>query len=274
MRGVWTRDGVLMTVHARGIDFPRGHALGTTAGRMTPDGDLVFDGSYPGCAAGPVTYRWALGDAGLGLVPTVDGCPERAALLGGTFERALGYPDTGSGSTEKGTAYAVDDFTVPFRVTTPPDLPTSVESHSPTVVTVSGRVGSGMPIVTFMIPGYGVDQPCDGKASARRQLAPDGVGAYLQRQTQVSLEPMGTLTVGNEKTRFVHAVPVDGQGCTEIALFATSESFRPWTIQESTRIGVAEVGGTDVVVLVSTDAGSESEERWVSELLGSIEWAQ
>jgi len=273
IRGEWTRDHLQISVRRRSIDIGTHGVLGATTATVAPDGSVQIIEAKGTCAGITGTYQVESGGDALRLTAVDDACPDRIALLAGSYERALGHPDTGSVPIVPGTRYVATDFTVPFRVTIPAGHAAYVDSNKRDFLNISAMIEGSMATVTLVVPQGDILQPCGVSPTGKRTPYPDWVPAFLDKLIEVDFEQVGFLDVGTEPTRLVRAIPRDDT-CEQAASFATAQSFHSIPIAPSTPMGVIERGGVHILILLARKPDSTAEVAWVRDLLGSIEWLQ
>ena len=273
LRGAWAHDEV-------GLDFDRRTLtlrLGISARppvlvRSDRPGELVLTGAFtlPRCGSG-ATYGWSVDPEGLRLSSLDESCPERAALLQRSFERALGHPDTGSVPTEPGVSYVASEFGHRFRVVMPSAASTLVGSNQPEWITLFPTAGDAT--VTFLVPQAGPTDPCDATSHGRIRVDGEaGVAAYIQTLTTVRVRSAEAVGVGHEIVPTVRVEPVDVARCPELDLFWLGERFGYYNVADGTRMAVVERDGPDVVILISVGSASPGTDAWIRDLLTSVEW--
>ena len=275
IQGEWAGDNVMLRVGSRVIDIPAVGTLGPTTATSRADGSLAIIGSAEGCPVSTATYHWSFEEPTLRLESLDDQCPARVSLLQGAFQRSLAHPDTGPAIAEPKRSYVVKDFSVPFRVEAPSEqgMRTYIESYRTDFITLHPIAGGTDMNLTFIVPQEGLLDPCDTRDGARTPFGGRRVGAYLANLRDVTLEPAGSVDIAGEETPLVRVASADPRCSEAVALFWTGgRSFHPYSVEPSTRIAIVERGNVDVVILMSRGEGTGRGERWVRELLGSIEW--
>lgn len=272
LRGVWSRSPKTLTILRTAVIA--GTASFTLDAR---DGQTIaIDGSPDAdasCAtSAPGTYHWTVVADRLELSVIDDACTDRVARLAGGYRRALPYPDTGSPSVESGRTYLIPDGGVPFTVTPPEGVETTVGNHRGGVVMLMHDGPGGGDGITIVRPAGGVTNVCERHSrTVDIGTSADEIAAYLLGLgPEVSVREVDAISIDRRAARTFEVGPAD---CPFVALFKPGKGdFDTVGASGSSRVSLVEIDGEGTVVVISSTYGplTADGQRWTREVLDSI----
>jgi hypothetical protein len=269
IRGFWSDGFVGLTVSRTGFTLRTGTwERATVPVRSTGDDTIAIENlsTIPGCSPGDATYRWSIDGARLTLSPADEPCAQRGEILARSFERALPQSKGGDPAiADPGVTYRTTTFAEPFRITIPPDMHADVRTTDEWDMELA-RQDSAATVHVF-VPKRGMDDPCVRRGTAIPIGAGiDGVMDYITSRQALLITPYKPVHIG---ATAVSTIWIDPMQKCPMELFVDSDGSSYTSVP--TRLAVVErPDGTAVAFLISTSRPED--ERWVDELLGSLEW--
>jgi hypothetical protein len=269
IQGSWSDGFTTVQITQAGLTLRTGTWVRPTVPvRSTGADTIVIENlsTIPGCSPGDASYRWSIDRATLTLSPVDEPCVQRGENLARTFERAL--PESNGGDTavaDPGVTYRTTKFFEPFRITIPPDMRTDVRATDEWDMDLARHDGTAM--VHVFVPKRGMDDPCVRRGTAIPIGAGiDGVMDYITSRQALLITPYKPVHIGATEQSTIWIDPM--QKCPmELFVDSDGSSYTPIP----TRLAVVErPDGTAVAFVITTS--STEDERWVDELLGSLEW--
>jgi hypothetical protein len=269
IHGAWTDGFVSFEITRTGFTLRTGTWQRPTVPIRSTGVDAIMLENLsmiPGCGAGDATYRWSTVGSSLTLTPVDEPCAERTGLLARTFDRALLRPNgLGVAALDPGLTYRTTTFPQAFRITSPRDGSAGVQTVDREQVDLGRHDGSAQ--VHIFVPSRGMDDPCVRRnTTVPISAGIKGVMDYLTSRQALLITPYKPVRIGKTD---VSSIWIDPMQKCPMELFVTGDGSGFTSIP--TRLALDErPDGTAVAFVIYAD--SAADERWVDELLGSLEW--